>query len=263
MKIELPTKYEIDYPRRNIKYYSAYGKPKLGKKLYDSCKGYCMYCGKTVNIEGDRNFHLEHSVDKAGHMYQKLDPNGVLEHCKFNLAIACAKCNTVCKKMVEKINLAAYAPIPKCLSKCDDMCEMYSKIREEYITKNAIILQPKGIEEPVPHMISYDLLKHIYIPMGAAGREDVIFTIQNHIDRFKLNGERFSTCIIDICSKVVLWYESGIKNYKGILDSLNDESYLNILGEKFVLFIKEYFAKRSVEELIEFCELLVVLDAVP
>ena len=263
MKVELPTKYDIEYPKRNIKYYSTYGKPKLAKKLYESCKGYCMYCGKTINIEGDRNFHLEHSVDKGGNVHQEMDPNGVLEHCKFNLAIACTKCNTVCKKMVEKINLASYAPLHKCPSNCDEMCDTYSKIREEYITKNAIILQPQGIQEPIPHMIAYDLLKHIYMPTGVDGQESVIFTIQNHIDRFELNGERFSTCIIDLCSKMVLLYERGINSVEGLLDALNDETHFNVLGEKFTLFVEKFFREKSIEELIDFCKLLVVLDAVP
>lgn len=263
MKIELPTRYDIDYPKRNIKYYSAYGKPKLVKKLYDSCNGYCMYCGKTLNVEGDRNFHLEHSVDKGGNTHQELDPNGVLEHCKFNMAIACAKCNTVCKKMVEKINLASYAPLPKCPSKCDKICEAYVKIREDYITKNAIILQPQGIQEPIPHMIAYDLLKHIYVPTGTDGQESVMFTVQNHIDRFELNGDRFSTCIIELCSKMVLWYESGIKNVEGLMDVLSNETHLNVLGEIFTKFIKRYFIDKPAEELIDFCRLLVILDAVP
>ena len=262
MKIELPTKFDIDYPKRNIKYYSAYGKSKLAKKLYDSCNGYCMYCGKTVSIEGDRNFHLEHSVDKGGDTHREMDPNGVLEHCKFNMAVACAKCNLVCKKMVDKINLADFAPLPKCPSKCDDTCETYSKIRTEYITKNAIILQPKGIQEPIPHMIAYDLLKHIYVPMGADGQEAVIFTIQNHIDRFELNGDRFSTCIIDLCGKIVLWYERGIKDVEGLLDALNAEKHLNILGEGFAVFMQKYFSRRLIEEMIDFCKLLVILDAV-
>lgn len=263
MKIELPTKFDIDYPIRNIKYYSAYGKPKLAKKLYNASNGYCMYCGKAVNIEGDRTFHLEHSVDKGGNAYQEIDPEGVLVHCKFNLAIACAKCNTVCKKMVEKVKLSGCEPLPKCPPKCGDMCKNYSEIRTQYITKNAIILQPKGIQDPIPHRIAYDLLKHIYVPMGVDGQDAVVFTIQNHIDRFKLNGDRFSTCIIELCSKIVLWYERGIKDSKGLLDALNAEKHLNIIGEGFTEFIYKYFSEKPVKELIDFCELLVVLDSVP
>lgn len=263
MKVELPTEFKIDYPNRNIKYYSAYGKPKLVKKLYDSCNGYCMYCGKLVNVEGDRNFHLEHSVDKDGNTHQEMDPYGVLEHCKFNLAIACSKCNLVCKKMVDKVNLASFFPLSKCPSNCDDMCEKYSRIREEYITKNAIILQPKGIQQPVPHLIAYDLLKHIYVPMETNGNEAVMFTIQNHIDRFELNGERFSTSIIELSSKIVLWYERGIKDVEGLLDALNAEKSFNVLGDRFTVFVQEYFSDKVVDELIDFCKLLIVLDAVP
>lgn len=262
MKIELPTRYDIGYPKRNIKYYSTYGKRKLVKKLYASCNGYCMYCGKTVRVDGDKNFHLEHSVDKKGNIHQEIDSNNVLEHCKFNLAIACEKCNTVCKKVVDKVDLINYEPLLKCSPKCEKMCEPYSKIRAEYMRKNAIILQPKGIQDPIPYLISYDLLKHIYVPEGVDEQDEVLFFIQNHIDRFELNGERFSTCIIDLCSKLVCWYENGIKDINSLLDALNNENHSNILGEKFTSFIKEYYLEKTAKKLIDFCRLLVILDAV-
>ena len=263
MKVELPTKYDIEYPEQNLKYYAAYSKPKIAGILFASCSGYCMYCGKTVRVEGDKIFHLEHSVDKKGNTHQEMDPNGVLEHCKFNLAIACANCNTVCKKMVDKIDLEKYSPLPHCPSKCSEMCEMYSSIRKEYMKKNAIILQPRGIQEPIPYLISYDLLKHIYVPIVTDEQDDVLFFIQNHIDRFELNGERFSTCIIESCSKLVLLYENGIKEFSRLVDVLNSETHLNVLEEKFIEFIQNYFSEKPVENLVDFCKLLVVLDAVP
>lgn len=263
MKVELPTKFDIEYPQRNLKYYAAYSKPKIAKILFTSCRGYCMYCGKTVKVEGDRIFHLEHSVDKKGNVNQEMDPNNVLEHCKFNLAIACTNCNTVCKKMVDKIDLKKFSPLPSCPSICSDMCEKYSSIRKEYMTKNAIILQPRGVQEPIPYLISYDLLKHIYVPTVTDEQDDVLFFIQNHIDRFELNGERFSTCIIEICSRLVILYESGIEEFSRLIYVLNSEPHLNVLEEKFIEFIQKYFSEKSVESLVDFCKLLVVLDAVP
>lgn len=265
MRVDLPTEFDIDYPRRNLKYYSSSNKPKIAKKLINGSQGYCMYCGKKVNIEGDRVFHIEHSVDKGGNGHQEEDPNGVLKHCKFNLAVACFECNMVCKKIVEKSDLAKFSPLPKCPSTCDEMCKKYIQIREDYMKRNAIILQPQGRNKPIPHMITYNLLKHIYEPNCSEGHEDVLFFVQNHIDRFELNGRRFSPCILKICSKIVLEYENGNRNFAGIMSVLEEDKldYDNILGIKYVEFLNIYFAKRSEEHLIDFCKLLVVLDAVP
>lgn len=42
MKVELPTKYKIDYPRKNMKYYSGYSKPKIAQKLFEGSQGFCV-----------------------------------------------------------------------------------------------------------------------------------------------------------------------------------------------------------------------------
>lgn len=263
MKINLPTQFNISYPLKNIKYYSSSGKRKIARLLFSGCQGYCMYCGKTVNIEGDRSFHLEHSVDKDGNDGQEEDPFEVLKHCKYNLAIACAECNTVCKKMVDKVDLKKYSPINKCPSTCNNMCDFYISIREDYMKKNAIILQPEGRRNPVNHLIAYNLLKHIYEPSGVEGQDEVNFFVQNHIDRFELNGRRFSPCVIDICCKVVSLYDKGIKRVGNIIDELEETTYFNILGIQFVSFIDNLFRTKEIDDLVEFCKMLVILDAVP
>lgn len=265
MKVELPTKYDIDYPQRNLKYYSGYSKPKIAEKLIKASQGFCMYCGKKVKIEGDRFYHLEHSVDKGGNGHQEKDSEGVLKHCKYNMAIACPECNDVCKKVVDKVDLGKFTLLLECPPTCDEMCEKYIQIRDDYMRRNAIILQPQGKNTPVPHLISYNLLKHMYEPNCTGKHEDVLFFVQNHIDRFELNGRRFSPRIIKICVKIVSGYENGIKTFEGIMEILDQEKddYDNILGIKYVEFLKKYFSSKQEKQLIDFCKLLVVLDAVP
>ena len=265
MKVELPTQYNVEYPRKNLKYYSGYSKPQIAEKLIKASQGYCMYCGKKVEIEGDKYYHLEHSVDKDGNGHQEKDFSGALKHCKFNLAIACPECNDVCKKKVDKVDFGKYTILYKCPSTCDEMCENYIQIRNDYMKRNSIILQPQGKNTPAPHLISYNLLKHIYEPNCSGKHEDVLFFVQNHIDRFELNGRRYSPCIIKICAKIVMEYENGIKCFDGIMEVLDEEKndYDNILGIKFVEFLKNYFVLRKEKQLIDFCKLLVVLDAVP
>lgn len=263
MKVELPTNYKVDYPRKNLKYYSAYGKPRIEKKLFESSQGFCMYCGKKVEIEGDRLYHLEHSVDKDGNKHQEKDLGDILKHCKYNMSIACRECNEVCKKKVDKVDLGKFPLFYKCPTNCDGMCDLYIQIRDNYMKKNAVILQPHGKNTPIPHLISYNLLKHIYEPNCSRKYEDVLFFVQNHIDRFELNGRRFSPCILNICAKTVMQYEDGIKSFRGIMDMLNEEKRGcdNILGIKYIEFIERYFSPNNVKKLIDFCKLLVVLDA--
>ena len=60
-----------------------------------------------------------------------------------------------------------------------------------------------------------------------------------------------------------MWHERGINDFEGLLDALYADKQLNVLGDRFIVFIQEYFSDRMVDELIDFCKLLVVLDAVP
>lgn len=59
-------------------------------------------------------------------------------------------------------------------------------------------------------------------------------------------------------------YENGIRCYCGIVEVLNEEKkeYDNIVGMKFVEFIEKYFSPNKEKKLIDFCKLLVILDAV-
>lgn len=264
MNIALKTRYDVDYPKENFKYYNSNSGPRkrITKTLLEASNGYCMYCGKKVTVESDEYYQIEHSVDKDGNVHQEIDIYGVLEHCKYNLSISCPECNQVCKKVVDKIDLIRYAPINKCPDQCLDMCPTYIEIREEYIKKNAIILQPIGINKIGEEAISYNLFKHIYEPDDRIKEEDSVFLIQNHIDRFRLNSDRFSPAVIDLCVKVSGLVEMGAKNTEKIFEQLDLEKPENIIGIEFIRYLKRYFSGKTCSELDDFCRMLVILEAV-
>lgn len=265
MIIDFKTKFmnTSDYPKENWKYYSSGGpKNRLTNLLVSKCKGYCMYCGKKVVIESDYRFQIEHAVDKDGNRYQELDSSSALMHCKYNLAISCSECNQVCKKSVDKLNLMKYGVIPACNNTCEDLCDNYRSMREDYERKNAIILQPIGSSKLEKDAIVYSLFDHLYEPNDSITDYDAIFLVQNHIDRFRLNGERFSTTVIDICVRVVQYIESGVDDLSNILSLLEGENFDNIIGEDYIRFLKDTFFNSNAGELKEFCKLLIILDAV-
>lgn len=266
MKIAIQTKFidERDYPRKNLKYYTSSGpKKRLTDQLLDTCKGYCMYCGKKVIIESDYRFQLEHTVDKDGNINQELDCNEVLKHCKFNLAISCSECNQVCKKVVDKVDLGKLNSLGKCPSICTNVCKNYNELKNEYEKKNAIILQPLGNSELGDKAIVYNLLDHLYEPDEKIKNDDNRFFIQNHIIRFKLNGNRFSKAIVDISARVVDLIDSGLSNTNDLFRILKGEEFVNIIGEDFVAFLEKYFFNSSCERIRNFCSLLVILDSIP
>lgn len=264
MKLDVKTKFDIVYPLKNYKYYNPNSGPRkrLTSLLVKSCKGFCMYCGKKITTESNENYQIEHSVDKDGNIHQEIDKTGALEHCKYNLAISCNECNQVCKKVVDKTDLAKYEPIPKCPSTCKDLCDKYQQIRNEYIKKNAIVLQPIGIDELGEHAIIYNMAKHIYEPSSDIIDEAQLFLIQNHIDRFRLNGDRFSTSIIELCVKIVDMIEGGVRNVNSIFSLLSLEKPENVIGVDFIDYLRATFQFSSCEEMDRFCRMLVLLDAI-
>lgn len=265
MQIQFPTKFEIEYPPENGRYYN-YNRSRriLTGCLLQKSRGFCMYCGKTLVHDGDLIFHMEHSVDKAGNENQTKDEKTFLTHCKFNFSVACVKCNEQCKKQVEKIDISEADKEINCLSKkCEEMCPEYIAARNLYIEKNAIILQPQGYtNEGIEYGINYNLLKHIYEPNIENKNPKEYFFIQNHIERFRLNNKRFSYGVIDVAVKVINFYENGVHEMSGIFSCLFEDKVENIMEYIFIDYLKTYFEQGNVKELVEFCELLVLLDAV-
>lgn len=130
----------------------------------------------------------------------------------------------------------------------------------EYTEKNAIMLQPYGMgTDDNSCRIYYDLLKSIFEPF--ADSEVGLFLVQNHIDRFRLNGSRFTECILDVCADIVNLYKSGFNDIESIFRHYQGKRFDNIMGYICLEYLKEHFKNRSIKELADFCTLVVILDA--
>lgn len=262
MKVCLPERYDIIYPKENRAYYSNDNSKTLRKILSKASDSYCMYCGISLKIDGKDNFQLEHSVDKEGN-YNQPNGNTMLKNCKFNFSAACVKCNLVYKKRIEKIDFNKYKHRNKCPKECESICAVYGQMREDYCKKNSIILQPMGYKDNSSHYkVRYNLLRHIYEADIDDKDEKAIFFIEHHIMRFHLNGENFSDNIINICVEISDLYERGINDIKKLLEYEDQKRHENIIGKLFVQFLYSKFFDREVDELVEFCKLLVILEAV-
>lgn len=268
--ISIPTSFDVDLPDENKFYYNSNNKNEILVPLLKASKGYCMYCGKSLHNETDIIAHLEHSVDKEGNDGQGNGDYKYLKHCKYNFSISCPVCNMVCKKKIEKLDLVDAPKSIECKKKnCKERrCDMYSQLRSDYMKKNAIILQPEGYKnDDIEYGISYDLLKHIYSPdiIGSEEtKEDPFnhFFVQNHIDRFKLNGSRFSECVLNICADIVHIYKSGVESKEAIFSFFEGKKFTNIIGELFLAYLKQSFKESSITQIVEYCNLLVLIDAV-
>lgn len=172
-RIIIPTSFSVQLPNKNELFYNQNNKKKIWNLLFEASNGYCMYCGKNLVVETDVGAHLEHSVDKEGNEGQHTKENDrkkwkYLKHCKYNFSLVCPNCNLVCKKQVEKLNLLDYPEQIECkkIDCSSTYCDIYEKLRNDYMRKNAIILQPQGLKnEKVQYQIMYDLIKHIFIPV--------------------------------------------------------------------------------------------------
>lgn len=262
MKVCLPEKFDIVYPKENKAYYTNSNSKFLRKILSLASDSYCMYCGTSLKIDGKENFHLEHSVDKEGNYHQP-QKSTMLKNCKFNFAAACAKCNLEYKKRIEKIDFSKYGWINKCPKECEHACPTYQKMREDYCENNSIILQPMGyMKDGTQYKICYNLLKHIYEADLEDQDSDAAFFIEHHIMRFHLNGNNFSNNIIDICAEINDLFEKGITNIKNLIEYEAQKRQENIIGKLFVDFLYDNFIEKEIGELIEFCKLLVILGAI-
>lgn len=263
MIIEIPTKFDLNYNPKNLKYYNNYNKELLMRPLLAVSQGFCMYCGKSLINDGDITLHMEHSVDKGGNGNQYLQEETFLTHCKFNFSVSCPKCNTDCKKKVWKVIFGNRDKDLDCSTKkCTEMCVEYMELRKEYIERNAIILQPHGYEVAgMRYRLGYNILKHQYEPFVENRDMNALFFIENHINRFRLNGTRFTYSVIDLAAKVVLVYNCGVHKFNELFLILKNDNYSNILGILFLQYLEKNFVDKNIQELIEFCELVVLLDA--
>lgn len=263
MKVEFPTEFSMDYTKlENKRYYNSNNKPILYKKLLEASNSYCMYCGKSLLNESDPAFHMEHSVDKGGNENQG-EETTFLTHCKFNFSVSCPYCNTVCKKIIEKVDFNNVNLTIDCFGKkCNEMCSKYRDLRDQYASKNGIIIQPQGITLREHRLkIYYDLFQNLYEPDDTILNPEELFFIHNHIRRFQLNGLRFSESIIDMCADIVILYESGINDKIEIFRFLKSRRASNIIAERFIDYCEDTFANSDTEKIADFCRLIVLLNA--
>lgn len=260
MKLNFPTHFRVEYPDENRKYYAASNKHVLANKLLFASQGFCMYCGKRINHDDNPIYNLEHSIEKT------IDENEyyILRHCKFNISIACPTCNQKYKKRMneivdsEEVRKLLDVDEKECLQKhCKIPCQRYNKLKEEYLTRNHILLQPLGAEGCA---IQYDMLKQVFRPNAKEKEKKSI--IQEHINRFHLNSEMYSNTVLHICEFIVAIEDnakSGL-DCEGLFNILAVYRVENRIGLEFIDFLKEYFY--DMEELLEFCEMLLILDFV-
>lgn len=266
MKLCLPNRYDenINYPKENAKYFTGRKKRVIRKLLSKASDEYCMYCGKSLSYDGSLNMQLEHSVDKDGNEGEA-EKERVLTECKFNLAAACEKCNMVYKKRVEKMNLRKFNLPLKCPIVCEKPCKEYEATRENYCKINSIILQPEGFSsEGIEYAIRYNILRDLYEPDIDTADDVHKFFVERHIRRFHLNRDRLSRNVINICVDIVDMkeYDLGVDKAIKLLCHFKKKRQPNIVGKLFLEFLESKFQNKSVEELIEFCRMIVLASAI-
>lgn len=261
MKIKFPTRYNVNYPKKNLKYYADANKKYILKPLLEACDNYCMYCGKNIYVDDKYDYNVEHSLEKS----MKVDKNNFLEHCKFNMSIACHDCNQKYKtRMIDVVDTELLKENPKCNEKeCTKPCEIFCKIMDSYLKKNKIILQPNSIKSILNNYeIDYNLIKHIFEPSNSCKEEYVKTFISEHIARFHLNRDMYTESVLNICESVISiinimeWKVS--KNQVFLMMDANKKRYDNILEKLFFNFLIENFS--DIKSLYRFCELSIVLS---
>lgn len=265
MKICLPNRYYecIKYPKKNAKYYTGKERIDIRNLLREASDTYCMYCGTSLLHDGSLNMQLEHSVDKEGNEGEA-EKEKVLKECKFNLAAACEQCNMVYKKRVEKMDLRNYNLPLECPVECKLPCEGYESIREAYCKINSIILQPEGFcSDGIAYAVRYNILRDLYEPDIDDADDIHKFFVERHIRRFHLNRDRLSRNVIDICVDIVDMKEYGLSEdrVRKLLCHFKNRQP-NIIGKMFLEFLESKFQDKSVDELIEFCRVIVLSSAI-
>lgn len=211
--------------------------------LMNTSKEYCMYCYNRILINGESHGQIEHGIEKSN--------SERLIDCVPNLGIACSKCNQSYKKKGEskrKIDTEFSSAYEEgdCLSfNCKGQCYKYKILRNKYIEKANIILQPFGVVNDRTgneYRIQYDLLKGKYMPSKEHGKytsAELAF-INNHIQQFGLNSpERRNFEIGKYCKNVIAQH-SILKGF----------DYNNLLVDLF----RDKLSKLELEEAVHICE---------
>lgn len=209
---------------------------------------HCMYC--YTNLKNDRGLtegHLEHAIEKN-------DKNSILAECVPNIGLACSTCNMSFKRRGEKERKEFIQNEKKLIenktdcqkSKCKKMCDDYKKLREKYLEKGHIILQPQGVygkDTGCDLRIQYNLSTAEFEPSVEYGEysEDERKFILDHINKFQLNDEKIRTqALFDFLDDTIEsqgWY------------SRKKEYHANIIVDLFI----EILDKMEPDKRMEYC----------
>lgn len=260
MKIEIPTFYEVIYPEENYKYFDNQNHSDILKeKLLAASKNYCMYCKKKLEIQGEFDYNLEHSIEKSNG-----GDGSFLRNCKFNLSVSCSKCNQKFKAMmIQSIEIKDFN-YDTCTNKnCSSPCEKINEAFIAYSKRNSIIVQPQGVintDEEKRLEIEYDIIEEIfkesskykYMP------RDANFILE-HISRFALNKNRFNNSFVNISEEIL----ENIKDelaYDRIFKKIKGRKITSEIEELFIDFLEKLCV--DIQSLKIFCELVIILNSI-
>lgn len=228
-------------------YSSEKSKRNLRSVLEKASRGYCMYCYRRIVIDGIGTGHLEHAVEK--------DYSRKLEQCTPNIGIACSKCNLSYKKKDQQSRIIPENEIQvfdkdHCKPNCTIPCDKYLRIKSVFLNNKVahIILQPGGVwgeDTKNPLKLQYDVLRSSFQPSNKYQySEQEIEFIEDHIRRFRLNGEREKT-------KQLAAFLKDTIDHQGYYTNMEYNHYI------VELFVDQLQGKTR-EEILEICESLYI-----
>lgn len=259
MRLEFPVKFDLKYPEENLLYYSSSDKQIMLNLLLKACDSYCMYCGKSIKVDGKEEFNIEHSLEKS----MVIEKDNFLKECKYNLSIACPSCNQKYKtRMIDPVPLELVnSKLTCCKDKCSNVCDDYREILNSYLQLNHIILQPNYIDNELrSYGIDYNLINHVFEPSIKCSDYKSRRFISDHIARFHLNREMYTKSIIriceDICNKITIVGQSiSIEKF---LRLIKNNRYDNVMEKIFIEFLEKNI--NNVSDLYEYCKLSIILS---
>lgn len=250
--LELPN-YEVIFEENQNYKYSDKGKENLKKALLSASRGYCMYCYTRVEIDRKNYGQLEHSVEQ--------DVAPILSDCHHNISIACPTCNLSLKKKEQNKRKIEITEELNCNFSCGNTpCDTYYKIANKYISNlterndiKKIILRPRGViqasslEEKIYYKVAYNLLSSKFIPYGDKRYlPESKKYIEEHIEKFCLNDEKYRTKEIEKVIEDILFLEN----------LPNKKRYNNLIAELFIEKLEKIKSEFGMKKVKKICLLL-------
>ena len=242
MKLQVPL-FLPNYDKNKENGYKGKKGENLLDLLYETSKGYCMYCYSKIKVDSKRFGHLEHAVEKK---YCK----EILEECVPNIGLACPKCNQSFKKAGDdkvKLSEKQIAKLQSCncmKEKCQEACKEYEQLKQAYIKQRSIILQPTGVKNgKKEYRIQYNLYSLKFEPSSlVAYSHDECEFIKEHIAQFKLNDSEYRTKeILRFCDDIL----NGDK-------SLRKGKYNNMVVDLLI----DQFENMEYKDIVQLCEMI-------